>query len=311
METVENRVTAEWKGFEGVGLDPEKRSQYLGLDPEELLGEISLLRNASERGCVEYKSKRGNETMRLLEQARYRTLTSEQIAGCTDSFGKLAYVSLIQRLMCSGSLHIRDLKNTALEETKHAHRPDVKSILVDVQRRVTEDPKSKEIQEIKTILLLLSRYQRELLETKEAAAGAPPERRTAIAERFKQTSTEILTRISQNYQRLEEQESKAANRAPKSILLRLSIKDLVPLYQRQCKLAIELKTRIEWAHSENERVREALIAAGERTNGLLEMYEEEFEAFCKLGGDKRTANQLAQAFSAELQRRLELEHTRY
>jgi hypothetical protein len=158
---------------------------------------------------------------------------------------------------------------------------------------------------------LLSRYQRELQETKDAAACAPPERRAGIAERFKKTSEEILARISQNYQRLEEQEHEAAHSAPKSILLRLPIKELVPLYQRQCKLALELKTRIEWAHSENERVRETLIAAAERTDELIAAYEEEFEAFCTLGKNTRTANQLAQAFSAELQRRLELEHTRY
>ncbi|MFP4550389.1 MAG: hypothetical protein ACLFNT_06255 [Spirochaetales bacterium] len=311
MITADSRVAAQWKGFEAVGGDPEKRSQYLRLDPHALLGEIPILRAASERGCIEYKTARASQTGRLLEQARYRTLLGKEIQSCCDGLGTLAYIPLIQRLMCNGSLHIRDTQNSELSQKEAEHTADVKLILAEVQRRVKDDPKSREIQEIKTILLLLSRYQRELRQTKDAAAGAPSDRRAAIAERFKQTSSEILGRISQNYKRLETREKESARSAPKSILLRLPIKELVPLYRRQCKLALELKTRIEWAHSENERVREALISAGEGTNGLIAMYEEEFEAFCKLGGDKRTANQLAQAFSAELQRRLELEHTRY
>lgn len=320
MSDQNRRVRADWAQFEAAGRDLERRAEALGLEREHLAGEIEPLGLAIEGGLPEYKSTRLTEAFRVLADARYRSLTSAQILDVARSFALFAYVVTIQRLICDGTLKVRehpprdrrdgagDMEAVVEEAAPEPHSEvDVKRIIAEIQELVQTDPDARMRQPVKNILMQLSRYRRELEQVKEITARTTPDKRGPIAENFKRTSGEIFASIRRNYEQLGLAEREAVRVEPKNVLLRVEIKELVPLVNRQIRTAVETRSILLHARDEQYGTRETLLALADRREETLATIAEEQAIYARIAGTDRLVRHVARAFALEVARRIERE----
>ena len=300
------RVRADWTIYEAAGRDLEARAQTIGLERDELAAQIEPLELAVESGCLEYKRQALNTAFRAIEDARYRSVSSAQIAAVARQFGLYAYVTTVQRLMADGTIQIRDRQPEESVVAEPEPEIDVKKILAEIQERVKEDPALRTRQPVKNILMQLSRYTRELEQFKELTARTPAEKRGGIAENFRRTTEEIFSSIRRNYEQVQREE-RAAPVQPRHILLRIPIKPLAGLYLKQARAAMEVRSGLLYAREEQQGTREMLLALSDRHEPMLAMVDEEATSYLELSGTKELAHQMARAFARELAKRIERE----
>lgn len=300
------RTRADWTAFEAAGHDLEARAEALGLERDEIAAQVEPLELAVERGCLEYKRQILNSAFRVIEEARYRSLSSAQIAALARQFGVYAYVTTLQRLMADGTIQIRD--HHPSEHTMEASDPeiDVRKIIAEIQERVKSDPTLRMRQPVKNILMQLSRYTRELDQFKEITARTPVEKRGGIGENFRRTTEEIFSSIRRNYDQLQREE-RAAPAGPRHILLRIPVKPLAGLYLKQARAAMEVRSGLMYAREEQQGTREKILALADHREPMLAMVDEEDRAYLQLSGTKGLAQQMARAFAQELAKRIERE----
>ena len=300
------RARADWTTFEAAGRDLEARARALGLEREELAAQIEPLELAVEGGCLEYKRQALRTAFRAIEEARYRSLPSAQIAALARQFGVYAYVATIQRLMADGTIQIRDHQPSGPAEAASEPELDVKRIIAEIQERVKSDPALRVRQPVKNILMQLSRYTRELEQFKEITARTPAEKRGGIAENFRRTTEEIFASIRRNYEQLLREE-RAAPSGPRHILLRIPVKPLAGLYLKQARAAMEVRSGLIFAREEQQGTREMLLTLADHREQMIAMVDEEEASYLQLSGTKGLAQQMARAFAQELAKRIERE----
>lgn len=321
MSDQNRRVRSDWAQFEAAGRDLEGRARALDLEREHLAAEIEPIELAIEGGLPEYKRGRLNEAFRILADARYRSLTSAQILDVARSFGLFAYVVTIQRLIADGTLRVREHpprdrhegsdENDAPIVAEAPPEPqseiDVKQIIAEIQELVQNDPDARMRQPVKNILMQLSRYRRELEQVKEITARTTPDKRAPIAENFKKTSGEIFASIRRNYEQLGLAEREAVHVEPQNVLLRVAIKELVPLLNRQVRAAMEIRSSLLHAREEQYGTRETLLALADRRDATLALVAEEEKLYGRIAGTERLVRHVARSFALEVARRVERE----
>ncbi len=300
------RARADWTTFEAAGRDLTARAEALGIERDELASQVEPLELAVEGGCLEYKRQALSSAFRAIEEARYRSLSSAQIAALAKQFGLYAYVSTIQRLMADGTIQIRDQQPSEPAIAASEPELDVKKIIAEIQERVKGDPALRTRQPVKNILMQLSRYTRELEQLKEITARTPAEKRGGIAENFRRTSEEIFASIRRNYEQLQREE-RAAPTEPRHILLRIPLKQIAGLYLKQARGAMEVRSVLLFAREEQQGTREMILALADRREQLLAMVDEEETSYLQLSGTKGLAQQMARSFAQELAKRIERE----
>ena len=309
MADASGRVRGDWTLFESAGADLEKRAQTIGLSREQLQAEIEPIELAAERGCVEYKRRVADDAFRLLDGARYRSLSAQQMGAIAERFAILAYVNTIQRYIASGEIRVSAPASQPDEPVviEPDAEIDVKTIIADIQARVTEDAAVRNRQQVKNILLGLTRYNREMEQLKEVTARTPQDKRGPIVANFRRTTDEIFATIRKNYADLEREDAEASRAAPRHILQRLPIDTLSGHFLKQAKQAMEVRSGVLHARDEGYGTREALIALSERHDAYVGLIEEEFTRYRDMGGTNRVAFEIALSFAAELRKRIERE----
>jgi hypothetical protein len=308
MAEGQRAYTVDLRAFDAAGSDLTARAEFLELSREQLAAQIELLEASSERGCVEYKQQIASAAFRLLGEAKYKSLSTEQLNHVRTEFGILSFVTAMQRMMSLGTIRIRDIKRPdGTEAASAAPEIPIKSIIADVQQRVAADPTVKQQQEIKNILMHLQRYQREAAKLKETASGAQAQVKAAMTKNFSQQAEEIFTSIRKNYRALESDERESLRQEPGNILLRVPIKELAPLFRAQTEVTIGIRSRLARARAQGQGVREAFVESSERESEYLSLLESEFDSFGRLGGTAAVANRMAQAFAEEIRRKIALE----
>ncbi len=300
--------TYDLRSFDAAGNDLTARAAFLELSRETLSAQIEPLELASERGCVEYKQKIAGAAFRRLSEARYKSLSAEQLDLVGTELALLSFASALQRMMSLGSVHIREAKRPdSAGGTEAAAEIPIKAIIADVQQRVNADPSARQQQEVKNILMHLSRYQREAGKLKEAASGAQPGVKKAMTENFSQLAEEIFTSIRKNYQAIENREKQSLRTEPGNILLRVALKEIAPVYRAQTKLSLGIRSRLQRARHQGHGAREVFVEASGQEGAYQTLLEREFEAFRNLGGTDTVAHRIAQAFAEEIRRKIALE----
>ena len=308
MAPVGDSFAGDLRAFDHAGSDLTARADYLELSREQLAAQIELLEAASERGCVEYKQQIASPAFRLLGEAKYKSLSSGQIEQISTTLAVLSFVTAVQRMMCLGTVRIRDTRRPDGEASGDvAPEITIKSIISDVQQRVAGDPAAKQQQEIKNILMHLQRYQREAAKIKEMTAGVQEQVKAAMMQNFNKDAEEIFSSIRKNYRALESGEKESLRTEPGNVLLRVPIKELAPVYRAQTEVTIGIRARLTRVRSQGQGVREAFVEASERESEYLGLLESEFEAFERIGGTGAVAHRIAQAFAEEIRRKIALE----
>ncbi|TVQ20347.1 MAG: hypothetical protein EA382_15290 [Spirochaetaceae bacterium] len=309
MADASGRVRGDWTQFESAGANLEKRADAIGLSREALQAEIEPIELAAERGCVEYKRRVADEAFRLLDDARYRSLNAQQMGRIAERFAILSYVNTVQRYIATGDIRVR--APAAQTEEPVVIDPDreidVKSIIADIQTRVKEDAALRNRQQVKNILLGLTRYNREMEQLKEVTARTPQDKRGPIVANFRRTTDEIFAAIRKNYADMEREDAEASRAAPRHILQRIPIDTLSGHYLKQARQAMEVRSGVLHARDEGYGTREALIALSEHHDAYIKLVEEEFARYREMGGTDRVAFEIALSFAAEIRKRIERE----
>lgn len=310
MANREQRVRADWALIQGAGRDLEKIAELLELGREELESQIEPLKLSVEGGCVEYKQSLTNAIFRELENERYRSLPAATLDTISRNLGVFAYVATIQRLLADGQLPIRPQPVKAPEEDPDpaaAESPDVKQIIAEIQRRVKEEPEIRTRQPVKNILMQLSRYTKELNDFREVTSRIPKDKAAAVAVNFRKTTDEIFASIRKNYEGLLRDEQDAVPREPGNVLLRIDLKSLAPIFQRQAKEAVAVRSSLHFALGEQFGTRELLIELADRHRDFDKLLDSERARYEELGGTREVGHEIALAFASELAKRIQRE----
>ena len=310
MSDREQRVRAGWVLIQGAGRDLEKVAKTLELDRGDLEAQLEPLKLSVENGCLEYKLSLVNSIFRQLENERYKSLPAATLDSISRDLGIMVYVATIQRLLAEGQLPLRAHQNRSAEEgptTGDLATTEVKEIIAEIQERVKDDPKLQTRQPVKNILMQLSRYTREMNEFRELTGRIPKDKAAAVAINFRKTTDDIYTSIRRNYEQLLVDEQAALPQEPQHILLRIDLKSMAPLYQRQAKEAAAVRSALLFAREGQYGTRELLIEQAARHGDFEKLVDAEQRRYEELGGTPAVAGEIAKAFSTEISKRIQRE----
>jgi hypothetical protein len=310
MSDRERRIRSEWGVIQSAGRDLEKVAGTLELDRDDLEAQLEPLKLSVEDGCLEYKLSIINSVFRQLANERYKSLPAATLNAISRDLGVLVYVSTIQRLLAEGQLPLRNYQNKQSDEESPAGDlapTDVKEIISEIQQRVKDEPELRTKQPVKNVLMQLSRYTKEMNEFRELTSRIPKEKAAAVAVNFRKTTDEILASIRRNYEQLLSDEQEAVPKIPQNILLRIDLKSIVPVYQRQAKEAAAVRTTLQFARDEQFGTREVLIELAGRHADFEKLVAAEQLRYQELGGTATVAREIAKAFSSEIGKRIRRE----
>ena len=314
MSDRERRVRAEWVLIQGAGRDLEKVAKILELDRGDLEAQLEPLKLSVENGCLEYKLSLVNSIFRQLENERYKSLPAATLDSISRDLGIMVYVATIQRLLAEGQLPLRDHQNKPAEEGSTAGdlaTTEVKEIISEIQQRVKDDPELRTRQSVKNILMQLSRYTKEMNEFRELTARIPKDKAAAVAVNFRKTTEEIYASIRRNYEQLLAEEQAAMPKEPQNILLRIDLKSMAPVYQRQAKEAAAVRSVLHFAREEQYGTRELLIELAGRHGDFQKLIDAEQRRYEELGGTPAVSGEISKTFNFEISKRIQREVAYY
>jgi hypothetical protein len=311
MSDRDRRVRAEWGQIQSAGRDLEALADLLGLEREDLESQLEPLKLSVEEGCLEYKRNVLNSVFRELENERFKSLSSETLDRISRDLGIIVYVTTIQRLLADGQLPLRDHQarqgDDQPAEEESTPSLDVKEIIADVQQRVKDDPDLRTNQPIKNVLMQLSRYSKEVNDFRELTARIPREKAAAVGANFQKTTDEIFASIRKNYEQYLADEQAALPKEPQNILMRIDLKTMVPVYQRQARETSTVRSSLGYARNEQSGTRGLLIEIAGRHPEFDRLIEEEGARYEQMGGTPALAGEIARAMTAEISKRIQRE----
>lgn len=309
MSDRERRIRAEWVLIQEAGRDLEKIAKALELDRGDLEAQLEPLKLSVENGCLEYKLSLVNSIFRQLENERYRSLPAATLDSISHDLGIMVYVATIQRLLSEGHLPLRDPQKQPgdLQAAGDLATTEVKEIISEIEQRVKDDPELRTKQPVKNILMQLSRYTKEMNEFRELTARIPKDKAAAVAVNFRKTTDEIYGSIRRNYEQLLSDEQAALPKEPQNILLRIDLKAIASLYQRQAKEAAAARSTLHFAREEQYGTRELLIELAEQHGDFEKLIDAEQRRYEEFGGTPAVAREIAKAFNFEISKRIQRE----
>ncbi|MEE8440849.1 MAG: hypothetical protein V3S41_03940, partial [Spirochaetia bacterium] len=267
------------------------------------------LKLSVENGCLEYKLSLVNSIFRQLQNERYKSLPAATLDSISRDLGIIVYVATIQRLLAEGHLPLRAHQKQPDEEsaTGDLANTEVKEIISEIQQRVKDDPDLRTKQPVKNILMQLSRYNKEMNEFRELTARIPKDKAPAVAVNFRKTTDEIYASIRRNYEQLLADEQAAVPKEPQHILMRIDLKSMAPVYQRQAKEAAAVRSALHLAREEQYGTRESIIKQADRHGDFEKLIDAEQRRYEELGGTSAVAREIAKAFRSEISKRIQRE----
>ena len=304
MSDRQRRIQSDWNAVEERARDLEALGGVLGLTREDLAAQMEPLELAVEGGCVEYKRGISLAAFRELDGARFKSLSSSAIQALAKRFSVLVYVTVAQRMLCDGTLIVRERQSETEVVTEEKPQREIKEIIAEVQERIAKEPEIKARQPVKNILLQLTRYTRELENLKEATARTPADKRPPIAANFRTVSEEIYASIRRNYEQLEADEKAEQPKPPQHILLRFDMKPVIPLCRKQARLASEIRSSLNYIREEQIGIRELLEESAGRSAQFGALLDQERSLYEEIGGTETIGLKIALGFRSEIQKRI-------
>lgn len=301
MSDIARRSRGDWAAIKAASKRADDTAEVLGLEREELISQIEPLRLSVEEGAIEYKRGQIDHAFHVLDSARFKNLEAKTLKAVEQRFARVIYVAIVQHLFAERTLNPRVQKPDA-NQPEIDLTPDVNSIIKEMQQRVQEHPEARNDQPVKNILMLVSRYSRELEELKSFTQRASKNAAAAYAANFKKSSEEIFESIKRNYADIQARERSAASSGPTHIMLRFDIQPLSRLFLKQAEFACTMRATIAEVREAQYGIREALSTATEKHQAALDLLTEERNAYQELTGSPELAVELASAFAHEVAR---------
>ncbi|WP_321990868.1 hypothetical protein [Marispirochaeta aestuarii] len=292
---LENKTKGDWSLFFSEVKDLYTMQDFFAFPAAFLKERLEELQNCVDLGVVEYKRSLLSRSFELIESLKYDARGFDKIGQWADRLQYGLYLSMIQHLICRGSIRIRKAKHDYPEQEKEnatAPATDLKTVIADVSERLKNKPELQKNPHIKQILMQISIYKKELAETRRLAASMPREKAAGLAANFKKRVEEITWSASENHRKLlDELEPKPA--APVKGLPSYDLAPLAPLYLSQAKAFSSLASRFSFVEEQRSGARDVLIPLLGQRETWFRLMEREVKAYNLLepfeGGERRAA----------------------
>lgn len=300
MEELVKQISGDWYDLRQALDDRFKYEEALEMSDEQVGELLQSLRLSVEQGTVELKRRTINGVLAFVDSQQFDSRSFGNISLHIKELRSAAYVSLLQRAFCLGTLSPRKSVAAPAPTMEEAVRHlDIQTILAKVQERTANDQRLKNNPPVKNILFQVGRYRRELENIKELAPNIPKEKSAAFSANFKKTFDEITRKIQDNYAELlrAEQEPKKPT-VRKKMFARFELKPLGGFFALQVQEFTRFRSVLSFAQRERFKIREILsdiLARRQTILALVERELKEYERFSYGHGEE-----LAREFAAEV-----------
>lgn len=277
MSDLDKRISGDWIDAKETVGDLYAMIERLDVTAGDMKALASRLRLAVEGGIVEYKRSALMPIFTVLETARFKSLSQEEILALDRPLAVLVFAVLAQRLIVLDALPWR--------RTEAAERRDfsveamhVNAILKDLNMRVAADPELRAHAAVKNIMAQVAIYNRETAKMNELKSTIRPEMQTAFMANFNKTFATALASIRRNYEvilREEEERRQAAEKKDRFSLQDLPLRDLAPFLLSQARELARVRSTMAYAREEKWKMRETLVGLYDRRQETVALVERE------------------------------------
>ena len=300
MEGLNKKTRGDWFDLKQIADEPFELEEYFSFDKNRLQSVSGELRLAVEQGITEYKFKKLSGLYAFLDSYRYDSRGFETLSQHGNAFSELLYVTMLQRLVATGVIKVRDPKSAQGEE--NAPQPKVKDIMQDVRERLAKKPELRKNESVKNILMQMSIYRNELTRMRELEPKIGPERKAAFLANFRNAFLEISGKIQEHYRVIikEDQKQAATEIEETDPLKRYDLKPLGKLLLDQAAELSNLRSTLLFAVSERYKTRDILSGITDRRDRTLLLVKMEQKAYLDILGAGRNPSVLGKAFAGEV-----------
>jgi hypothetical protein len=284
MSELEKKIIGDWVDVRESSKHLYMVAEHFKLSKEEIVSIIRNLEIANEFGIVEYKKACLTEFFRALEDIRYKSVGLDKLSNNKDRIRHLVYVTLIQRLITSGTVSLS--VKAGAEANLSADNIEITLILRDVLQRIKENPELKKNIAMKNILVQFAVYTREketLDKLKSTAKNT-----SSFYKNFKETFERIYASIRKNYATILKEEASQFTR--KEILSLVDLSKVSTLLHNEAKLFSRINTTIDFVQTDKFKVREILVGLLDDKKDFFSAIENEMKLYEDLGKTAETGN---------------------
>jgi len=284
MSDLDKRISGDWIDAKEKMGDTHALIEYMGITAADLKDLASRLRLAVEGGIVEYKHAALAPVFTVLESARFKSLSQDDILALEKPLAMLQFAILAQRLIALDALPWR--------RPEAAEAPDfsvgqmnMNAILADLKARLAQAPALRAHAAVKNIMAQVQIYNRETAKMNELKATIRPEMQTAFMANFNKTFATALASIRRNYEtilREEEERRLATERKDRFSLRDLPLKDLAPFLLSQAREVARLRSSLAHARDEKWKMREILVGLYDRRQEVIALMDRETSEYGRL-----------------------------
>lgn len=302
MEELVRRIKSDWFDIKEASDDVHKLEDVIVLSLDELKKLSSDVRLSVEQGVTEYKSASLAGVYSFIEALQYDSKGFEKLADRGKEFSKLVYLVLLQRLLATGRIEIKDAKTADQATIDQTPEEGMKEILRDIQERIAKHPDFKLHPSVKNIFMQVNIYKKELANMKQLAPNILPEKSKAFFANFKNTFAGITANIQENYKTiLKEEEKEAAKEVVhQNPLKRRDLSPVAPLLFQQAQEFSIIRSTLLFAGRERYKTRDILKQITERKERVSLLITSETKKYKELSPDSGDGRMLSRAFGAEL-----------
>jgi hypothetical protein len=300
MEGLNKKTRGDWFDVKQIADEPFELEEYFSFDKNRLQSVSGELRLAVEQGITEYKSKKLSDLYAFLDSYQYDSRGFETLSYHENAFSEILYVTLLQRLVATGVIKVRDPKTGQVQES--VPQTKVKDIMQDVQERLAKNPELRKNESVKNILMQMSIYSNELTRMRELEPKISPERKAAFLANFRNTFLEISGKIQEHYRVItkEDQKQAATEIEETDPLKRYDLKPIGKLLLDQAAEISNLRSTLLYAVSERYKTRDILSGITDRKDRTLLLVKMEQKAYLDILGEEKGISVLGKAFAGEV-----------
>lgn len=300
MEGLSKKIRGDWFDLKQIADEPFELEEYFSFGIKRLQAVAEELRLAVEQGITEYKTRKLSGLYAFLDSYKYDSKGFDALSHHGKAFSELLYVTMLQRLIATGVIKVRDSRGRQGQEG--APQPKVKEIMQDVQERLSKNPDLRKNESVKNILMQMSIYRNELTRMKELEPKIPPERKAHFLANFRNSFLEITGKIQEHYRAItsEDQKQAASEIGETDPLKRYNLKPLGKLLLNQAAEISELRSTLDFAISERYKTRDILSGITDKRDRTLLLVNLETKAYADILDDGTPLPVLGKAFAGEV-----------
>lgn len=300
MSGVDERIKGDWfEVREALGSVSEVRVK-IGVPEPQIAEDIHGLQQ-SPGGLPGYKKTRLRHAFETLEDAKYRTLESDELRSLHERFLGVALVCAVQHMIVDGTIPLP--RRDVAQEVPNL---EIKEVIAEVQQRSVKEEGFRARPAIKNILMLISRYQREMESIKKLSVGKSKEQAAMYLRNAQNTFAEIFAGIKRNYATVIEEDMAADASVGLHPLAVVDLSRLAKPTYSQLQEVMRMAGTIGFARQEGYGVRELIVGLAAEREGWEKLVAREMALYDTVSaGTNLSPDGVNQHFVSEIVRVLE------